>query len=165
MVGTRSILGIGRSVLEELSSATQQSDHLVTVLIYLVGVTLTSLSLLILGQRDVGHIITHNRISVGHIQCTRGIQLIIQCHRPSDCLIELCLIIALDSRSDHCNQCLDIGITILMILDLVERYNKLGFRYAETNAMLETNSRIHAMFEPFEKEIHKRRWVFGKDIQ
>ena len=64
-------------------------------------------------------------------------------------------------RPDYQNK----GINSLMILDLVERYNKLGFRYAETNAMLETNSRIHAMFEPFEKEIHKRRWVFGKDIQ
>jgi hypothetical protein len=30
--------------------------------------------------------------------------------------------------------------------------------------MLETNAKIHAMFEPFEKEVHKRRWVFGKDI-
>ena len=64
-------------------------------------------------------------------------------------------------RPDYQNK----GINSLMILDLVERYNKLGFRYAETNAMLETNYRSHAMFEPFEKEIHKRRWVFGKDIQ
>ena len=63
-------------------------------------------------------------------------------------------------RPDYQNR----GINSLMILDLVERYNKLGFRYAETNAMLETNNRIHAMFEPFEKEVHKRRWVFGKDI-
>ena len=64
-------------------------------------------------------------------------------------------------RPDYQNR----GINSLMILDLVERYNKLGFRYAETNAMLETNNRIHAMFEPFEKEVHKRRWVFGKDIE
>jgi ribosomal protein S18 acetylase RimI-like enzyme len=64
-------------------------------------------------------------------------------------------------RPDYQNR----GINSLMILDLVVRYNKLGFRYAETNAMLETNNRIHAMFEPFEKEVHKRRWVFGKDIE
>ena len=64
-------------------------------------------------------------------------------------------------RPDYQNR----GINSLMILDLVERYNKLGFRYAETNAMLETNNRIHALFEPFEKEVHKRRWVFGKDIE
>ncbi len=64
-------------------------------------------------------------------------------------------------RPDYQNK----GINSLMILDLVERYNKLGFRYAESNAMLETNEKIHAMFEPFEKEVHKRRWVFGKDIR
>lgn len=64
-------------------------------------------------------------------------------------------------RPDYQNR----GINSLMILDLVVRYNKLGFRYAETNAMLETNNRIHAMFEPFEKEVHKRRWVFGKHIE
>lgn len=63
-------------------------------------------------------------------------------------------------RPDYQNK----GINSIMILDLVERYNRLGFRYAETNAMLETNAKIHAMFEPFEKEVHKRRWVFGKDI-
>jgi GNAT superfamily N-acetyltransferase len=63
-------------------------------------------------------------------------------------------------RPDYQNK----GINSIMILDLVARYNRLGFRYAETNAMLETNAKIHAMFEPFEKEVHKRRWVFGKDI-
>lgn len=63
-------------------------------------------------------------------------------------------------RPDYQNK----GINSIMILDLVNRYNRLGFRYAETNAMLETNAKIHAMFEPFEKEVHKRRWVFGKDI-
>ena len=63
-------------------------------------------------------------------------------------------------RPDYQNK----GINSIMILDLVGRYNRLGFRYAETNAMLETNAKIHAMFEPFEKEVHKRRWVFGKDI-
>lgn len=63
-------------------------------------------------------------------------------------------------RPDYQNK----GINSIMILDLVERYNRFGFRYAETNAMLETNAKIHAMFEPFEKEVHKRRWVFGKDI-
>ena len=51
-------------------------------------------------------------------------------------------------RPDYQNK----GINSIMILDLVDRYNRLGFRYAETNAMLETNAKIHAMFEPFEKE-------------
>jgi hypothetical protein len=46
----------------------------------------------------------------------------------------------------------------------VATYNKLGFKYAETNAMLENNAKIHAIFGSFEKEAHKRRWIFGKEI-
>ena len=63
-------------------------------------------------------------------------------------------------RPDYQNR----GVNSLMIYDLVERYRKKGFKYAETNAMLETNDKIHAMWTPFEKEQHKRRWVFGKEI-
>ena len=63
-------------------------------------------------------------------------------------------------RPDYQNR----GVNSLMIYDLVERYRKKGFKYAETNAMLETNEKIHAMWTPFEKEQHKRRWVFGKEI-
>ena len=56
------------------------------------------------------------------------------------------------------------GAVAMLFVDLFDTYRKLGFKYAETNAMLETNVKIQAMFEPFEKEIHKRRWVFGKEI-
>ena len=63
-------------------------------------------------------------------------------------------------RPDYQNR----GVNSLMIYDLVDRYRKKGFKFAETNAMLETNEKIHAMWTPFEKEQHKRRWVFGKEI-
>lgn len=56
------------------------------------------------------------------------------------------------------------GVVALLFQDMVATYNELGFKYAETNAMLENNIKIQSMFEPFEKEIHKRRWVFGKEI-
>ena len=56
------------------------------------------------------------------------------------------------------------GVVALLFMDLVDNFRKLGFKYAETNAMLENNVNILSMFEPFEKEIHKRRWVFGKEI-
>jgi N-acetylglutamate synthase-like GNAT family acetyltransferase len=56
------------------------------------------------------------------------------------------------------------GVVALLFTDFVQVCNKLGFKYAETNAMLESNVKILSMFEPFEKEIHKRRWVFGKEI-
>lgn len=63
-------------------------------------------------------------------------------------------------RPDYQNK----GVNSLLFYDLIERYNKLGFKYAETNANLETNSKVQAMWDPFDKELHKRRWVFGKEL-
>ena len=63
-------------------------------------------------------------------------------------------------RPDYQNK----GVNSLMFYDLIGRYKRLGFKYAETNANLETNHKIQAMWEPFEKEQHKKRWVFAKDI-
>ena len=56
------------------------------------------------------------------------------------------------------------GLNSLVFTDLFQNYRKLGFKYAETNANLETNAKVQAMWTPFEKELHKRRWVFGKEI-
>ena len=56
------------------------------------------------------------------------------------------------------------GVNSLIFCDLFENYKKLGFKYAETNANLETNAKVQAMWHPFEKEQHKRRWVFAKEI-
>ena len=56
------------------------------------------------------------------------------------------------------------GVVALLFVDLFQRYRDMGFKYAETNAMLEDNHKIQSMFEPFEKELHKRRWIFGKEI-
>ena len=63
-------------------------------------------------------------------------------------------------RSDYQNK----GVPTLVICDLIETFNRLGFRYAESNANLETNTSIQSLWGPFEKEQHKKRWVFGKDI-
>ena len=51
--------------------------------------------------------------------------------------------------------------TVELMLNI---YREMGIRYAETNANLETNVKIQAMWGPFEKEQHKRRWVFGKEL-
>ena len=56
------------------------------------------------------------------------------------------------------------GVVALLFMDLFQTYRKLDFKYAETNAMLEDNVKIQSMFGPFEKELHKRRWIFGKEI-
>lgn len=64
-------------------------------------------------------------------------------------------------RPDYQNK----GVNSLMFYDLIGRYKRLGFKYAETNANLESNHKIQAMWDPFEKEQHKKRWVFAKDIK
>lgn len=56
------------------------------------------------------------------------------------------------------------GVNALIICDMAEHCRQLGFKYAETNAMLESNDKIQAMLRPFDKEQHKARWVFGKEI-
>ena len=56
------------------------------------------------------------------------------------------------------------GVVALLFQDLFSTYIKLGFKYAETNAMLEDNVKIQNMFEHFEKEQRKKRWVFGKSL-
>ena len=63
-------------------------------------------------------------------------------------------------RPDYQNK----GIPTIIFCDLLETYKKLGFKYAETNAMLETNTAVRALWTPFEYENHKNRWVFGKEI-
>ena len=57
-----------------------------------------------------------------------------------------------------------LGVNSLIFIDLMKVCKELGFRYAETNANLETNDKIHAMWKSFEREQHKSRWVFGKEI-
>ena len=56
------------------------------------------------------------------------------------------------------------GVNSLVFVDLLRRVKKMGFKYAETNANLETNTKVQAMWSIFEKEQHKKRWVFGKEI-
>ena len=64
-------------------------------------------------------------------------------------------------RPDYQNR----GVNALICKNLIETYRGMGFMYAETNANLESNEKIQAMWKPFEKEQHKRRWVFGKELQ
>ena len=64
-------------------------------------------------------------------------------------------------RPDYQNK----GVPTLIFTDLLKIANSLGFRYGETNANLETNTAVQALWEPFEKEQRKKRWVFGNDIE
>lgn len=63
-------------------------------------------------------------------------------------------------RPDYQNK----GVPTVLFNDLLQLVGKLGFKFAETNANLETNHSVQVLWDPFEKEQHKKRWVFGKDI-
>lgn len=56
------------------------------------------------------------------------------------------------------------AINAIILDHLIEGAAKGGIRYAETGPMLETNSKILAQWKLFDKELHKRRRCYIKDI-
>lgn len=56
------------------------------------------------------------------------------------------------------------GVNALLFSDLIPVYQKLGFRYAESNPELEMNGKVQAQWEYFDTELHKRRRAFVKAI-
>ena len=53
-------------------------------------------------------------------------------------------------RPDYQNK----GVNSVIFVDLFENYKRIGFKYAETNANLESNVKVQAMWEAFEREQH-----------
>lgn len=56
------------------------------------------------------------------------------------------------------------GLNAVILDHLITNANKYGIKYAETGPMLETNSKILAQWKYFEKEQHKRRRCYIKNI-
>lgn len=56
------------------------------------------------------------------------------------------------------------GIPAILIDSLCEKIIKNGVKYCETGPMLETNSAVHSMWRHFDKEQHKRRRCYIKNI-
>lgn len=56
------------------------------------------------------------------------------------------------------------GVNALIFSDLIPRFQKAGFKYAESNAELETNDAVQVLWEGFKYEQCKRRRVFTKSI-
>ena len=56
------------------------------------------------------------------------------------------------------------GVNSMLFADLFSRVSKLGFKYAESNAELETNTKVQGMWDGFEYEQHKRRRVYGRKL-
>ncbi len=77
----------------------------------------------------------------------------------------------------HYGDCLDLllvavkpeyqnkGVNALLFYDLIPEYQKLGFKYAETNVELELNGKVQAQWEYFDHVQHKRRRAFIKEIK
>lgn len=56
------------------------------------------------------------------------------------------------------------GVNALLFTDLIPIYNKMGFRWAETNPELETNGKVQSQWQYLESEQHKRRRCYTKTL-
>ena len=56
------------------------------------------------------------------------------------------------------------GLNAIILDEMMKGARKMGIRYAETGPMLETNSKILAQWKMFDKEQHKRRRCYIKDL-
>lgn len=56
------------------------------------------------------------------------------------------------------------GANAMLLYELLKSCNKNGIKYAETGPMLETNAKVLSQWKAFEKEQHKRRRCYIKNI-
>lgn len=56
------------------------------------------------------------------------------------------------------------GVPTLLFMDLFTTFKAMGFKYAETHAELESNLKSQMMWNDFEREQHKRRRAYIKEI-
>ena len=56
------------------------------------------------------------------------------------------------------------GVNSLLFTDLIPCFNEYGYKYAESNRELELNSKVLKQWEYFERDQHKRRRAFTKEI-
>jgi GNAT superfamily N-acetyltransferase len=56
------------------------------------------------------------------------------------------------------------GVNSLIFNDMFQNFKDLGFKYAESSAELESNTKALQLWNGLEYEQHKRRRVYGKEI-
>ncbi|QFQ12909.1 N-acetyltransferase [Pseudoprevotella muciniphila] len=56
------------------------------------------------------------------------------------------------------------GANALLFTDLIPVYQKMGFRYAESNPELESNANVQNQWQYFDSEVHKRRRCFKQEL-
>jgi len=57
------------------------------------------------------------------------------------------------------------GVDLLMVVKLAEVLMNMGFKYAESNLELETNTKVQAQWKYFHPTQHRRRRIFRKEMQ
>lgn len=56
------------------------------------------------------------------------------------------------------------GVNAMIFADLVPVYNKLGFKFAESNLELENNENVQRQWQYFERRLHRRRRSYKKQL-
>ena len=56
------------------------------------------------------------------------------------------------------------GAIALVFADVIPTHNKLGYKYSESNPELESNTKMQAQWDYFERENHKRRRAYVKKL-
>lgn len=56
------------------------------------------------------------------------------------------------------------GANALLFYDLIPHYQRLGFKWGETHVEMETNIKVQGQWQYLNREIHKRRRCYKKDI-
>ena len=56
------------------------------------------------------------------------------------------------------------GANALLFYDLIPHYQRLGFKWGETHVGMETNMKVQGQWQYLNREIHKRRRCYKKDI-
>ena len=56
------------------------------------------------------------------------------------------------------------GANALLFYDLIPHYQRLGFKWGETHVEMETNMKVQGQWQYLNREIHKRRRCYKKDM-
>lgn len=56
------------------------------------------------------------------------------------------------------------GVNALLFQDLIPYFNKYGYKYAESNPEMETNSKVQSQWECFDYRQHRRRRSYSKKL-
>ena len=57
------------------------------------------------------------------------------------------------------------GANAMLFYDLIPRYQKYGFEWGETHVEMETNEKVQGQWQYLERECHKRRRCYKKNIK